>query len=208
MNLSVEFNKPEMKGAFDWQLSQEINVIDDDNNVVAKAEIELLTLNKHRGADESYDLLIQQEATDWEVPLNLYFKKQNIAADLAEKLDVKVDTKAKTHILIEAISVQPSHRKQGIAKLLLQAIAKQHEKAQSISLLSLAMNKFVDAQDCETETNKAYYESLMLDDELIDRNELSTVFEKLGFSQIKIDDSQLEEPLSFDIFIASAHTLV
>ena len=128
MNLTIEFKQPEIKSTFDWQLIQEINVKNDQSQVIAKAEIEIITLNKHRGADESYELLSQQGATDWEVPLNLFFKKQNVAADLLDKLQAKIDTKAKDHLLIEAISVLPAYRKQGVAKFLLTAIAQHYSK--------------------------------------------------------------------------------
>lgn len=207
MNLTVEYSKPEIKNAFEWQLSQEINLKDEHNNIVAKAEIELLTLNKHRGADESYELLIQQGATDWEIPLNLYFKKQNIINELAEKLAIKSDSKAKTHILIEAFSVLPNHRNQGIAKTLLKAITEQHTKAQSISLLSMPMALFLDAEDCESEESKQYYQDLAIEKDTLTRSELRDVFKKLGFLAIDIDDSQLAEPLAFDIFIANPTSL-
>ena len=207
MNLTIEFNKPEIKTSFEWQLIQEVNVKNDDNQVIAKAEIEIITLNKHRGADESYELLSQQDATDWEVPLNLFFKKQNIAADLVEKFQAKVDAKAKDHILIEAISVLPAFRQQGVATFLLNEIAQHYNKVQSISLLSLPMNLFVDAQDCETEENKAYYQAMNLTDDALTQDQLRAFFEKSGFSHLAIDDSALEAPLPFNVFMASPNTI-
>lgn len=207
MNLTIEFKQPEIKSAFDWQVVQEINVKNDQDQVIAKAEIEIITLNKHRGADESYELLSQQDATDWEVPLNLFFKKQNIAADLVEKLQVKVDVKAKDHILIEAISVLPAFRQQGVAKFLLQEIAQHYSKAQSISVLSMPMNLFLDAQDCETEENKAYYQAMNLSDDSLSNEQLVTFFEHSGFSYLAIDDSALEAPLPFKVFMASPKTV-
>ena len=45
MNLTIEFKTPVNSGSFDWQLTQEINVSNDNGDVVAKAEIELLTRN-------------------------------------------------------------------------------------------------------------------------------------------------------------------
>jgi len=207
MNLSIEFKQPEIKSAFDWQVVQEINVKNDQDQVIAKAEIEIITLNKHRGADESYELLSQQDATDWEVPLNLFFKKQNIAADLVEKLQVKVDVKAKDHILIEAISVLPAFRQQGVAKFLLQEIAQHYSKAQSISVLSMPMNLFLDAQDCETEENKAYYQAMNLSGDSLSNEQLVTFFEHSGFSYLAIDDSALEAPLPFKVFMASPKTV-
>ena len=207
MNLSIEFKQPEIKSAFDWQVVQEINVKNDQDQVIAKAEIEIITLNKHRGADESYELLSQQDATDWEVPLNLFFKKQNIAADLVEKLQVKVDVKAKDHILIEAISVLPAFRQQGVAKFLLQEIAQHYSKAQSISVLSMPMNLFLDAQDCETEENKAYYQAMNLSGDSLSNEQLVTFFEHSGFSYLAIDDSALEAPLPFKVFMASPQTV-
>jgi GNAT superfamily N-acetyltransferase len=208
MNLTIEFTKPEIKSAFDWQLVQEINVKNDDNHVIAKAEIEIITLNKHRGAEESYELLSQQDATDWEVPLNLFFKKQNVAADLVEKLQVKVDSKAKDHILIEAISVLPAFRNQGVAKFLLNEIAQHYSKVQSISALSMPMNLFVDAQDCETEENKAYYQAMNLTENALATEQLTAFFEQLGFKRLAIDDSALEEPLPFNVFMASPKTIL
>ena len=207
MNLTIEFKQPEIKSAFDWQVVQEINVKNNQDQVIAKAEIEIITLNKHRGADESYELLSQQDATDWEVPLNLFFKKQNIAADLVEKLQVKVDVKAKDHILIEAISVLPAFRQQGVAKFLLQEIAQHYSKAQSISVLSMPMNLFLDAQDCETEENKAYYQAMNLTDDSLNNEQLVTFFEHSGFSYLAIDDSALEAPLPFKVFMASPKTV-
>lgn len=207
MSLAIEFKQPEIKSTFDWQVVQEINVKNDQDQVIAKAEIEIITLNKHRGADESYELLSQQDATDWEVPLNLFFKKQNIAADLVEKLQVKVDVKAKDHILIEAISVLPAFRQQGVAKFLLQEIAQHYSKAQSISVLSMPMSLFLDAQDCETEENKAYYQAMNLSDDSLSNEQLVTFFEHSGFSYLAIDDSALEAPLPFKVFMASPKTV-
>ena len=207
MNLTIEFNKPEIKTSFEWQLIQEVNVKNDDNQVIAKAELEIITLNKHRGADESYELLSEQDATDWEVPLNLFFKKQNIAADLVEKFQAKVDAKAKDHILIEAISVLPAFRQQGVATFLLNEIAQHYNKVQSISLLSMSMNLFVDAQDCETQDNKAYYQAMNLTDDALTQEQLSTFFEKSGFNHLAIDDSALEAPLPFKVFMASPNTI-
>jgi GNAT superfamily N-acetyltransferase len=207
MNLTVEFSKPEMKGAFDWQLSQEINVIDTNNEVIAKAEIELITMNKHRGADETFALLDQAEATDWEIPLHIYFKKQNIAHDLAEKIQVIPDNKAKTHILLEAISVKAANRKQGIAKYLLQEVAKHHTKAQSISVLSMPMKLFVDADDCISEENRYYYKSLNLEEETMGNDILVPFFNHCGFVDVGIDDSALEEPLPYKILVASPQML-
>ena len=207
MNLTVEFSKAEIKSAFDWQLMQEINVKNDNGDIIAKAEIDIITLNKHRGADESYELLAQAGETDWEVPLNVYFKKQNIAADLAEKLQVKTDAKAKNHILIEAISVLPEYRKQGVAKFLLNEIAQHYAKAQSISILSMPMYLFVDADDCETEENKAYYQALNLAQTDGEQEALNQFFTQVGFVNIAIDDSALDEPLPFKVFIASPQTI-
>ena len=76
------------------------------------------------------------------MPLNLFFKKQNITADLVEKLQVKVDVKAKDHILIEALSVLPEYRKQGVAKFLLTEIAQHYSKVQIYFCIEYA-NEFV-----------------------------------------------------------------
>lgn len=207
MNLSIEFSKAEIKSALDWQLAQEINVKNESGDVIAKAEIDIITLNKHRGADESYELLAQQGATDWEVPLNVYFKKQNIAADLTHKLAVKADPKAKTHILIEAISVLPEYRQQGIAKFLLKEIAQHYAKTQSVSILSMPMHLFVDADDCETDESKAYYQALKLTEDDASHSELDSFLTQCGFINVAIDDSALEEPLPFKVFVASPATI-
>ena len=89
-NLTVTFNKPVIASDLDWQLSQEINVSTADGTVIAKAEIELITLNKHRDALASYELLDCEEGSDWEIPLNLYFTKQNLSADLCLLLFLKI----------------------------------------------------------------------------------------------------------------------
>ena len=203
MNLSIDFKKPTIKGAFDWQLSQEINVSNEAGDVIAKAEIELITMNKHRDADKSYELLDEQEATDWEIPLGVYFKKQNLIAEYCEKLLVKPDTNAKTHIMIEAISVQSAYRKQGVAQYLLTEIAQHYAKAQSLNVMSMAMNLFVDLEYCNGEENTQYYKNLALENELIANDELKVFFTVSGFMQVEIDASLLAEPLPYDIFIAS-----
>ena len=185
MNLSITFNKPEAITGHDWQISQEINVSNEAGEVIAKAEIELLTLNKHRDALATYKLLADEE-TDWEIPLNIYFKKQNLTEELCKELHVAASTKAQTHILIEAISVLPEYRKQGVGRYLLQEIAKKHSKIQSISVLSLAMNAFVDADNCETEANQQYYQQLALENETLGRTDLSCYFVNNGFIAITV----------------------
>lgn len=207
MNFAIEFTQPEIKTCFEWQLSQDVNIKNEQGEVIAKAELDIITLNKHRGADESYALLLEQGATDWEVPLNVYFKKQNIVADLAQKLAVKTDVKAKQHILLEAISVQPQYRGQGLARLLLKAIAKHYAKAQSITVLSMPMPLFVDADDCESEQNRIYYQALNLSADTTQASALATFFQHVGFIDVGIDDSALAEPLPFQVFIGSANTL-
>ncbi|XPF92979.1 GNAT family N-acetyltransferase [Colwellia sp. RE-S-Sl-9] len=207
MNLSITFKKPTVKGAYDWQLSQEINVSNDAGDVIAKAEIELITLNKHRDADKSFAMLDEQEATDWELPLGVYFKKQNLIAEYCEKLLVKPDTNAKTHIMIEAISVQPAYRKQGVAKYLLNEIALHYPKVQSLNVMSMAMNLFVDLEFCNGEENTQYYTKLALENEAIANEELKAFFTASGFMQVEIDESLLAEPLPFELFIASPATI-
>ena len=128
MTFKVDFQKAQIKGEFDWQLSQVVNVTGENGEVVAKAEIEILTLNKHRGAKASCELLDGSEQTDWEIPLQLCFKKQNLTDELCAELAVKANDKAKSHILLEAISVKPAFRKKGLAKLLLTAIAEQYPR--------------------------------------------------------------------------------
>lgn len=207
MKLSIEFNKPEAIIGHDWQLSQEVNVKNETGDVIAKAEIELLTLNKHRDALATYKLLADEE-TDWEIPLNIYFKKQNLTEDLCKELHVAASTKAQTHILVEAISVLPQYRRQGVGQYLLQEIAKKHEKIQSITVLSLAMNTFVDAENCETEANQTYYQQLDLANETLGRIELAQYFANNGFTAINVDEEQLIEPLTFDVFVASPNSIL
>ncbi len=207
MNLSIEFKKPEVKASYDWQLTQEINVSNEAGEVIAKAEIELITLNKHRDADKSFEMLDEQEATDWEIPLGVYFKKQNLIADYCDKLLVKADTNAKTHIMIEAISVQPKYRKQGVAQYLLNEIAQHYPKVQSLNLMSMAMNLFVDLEFCNGEENTQYYTNLALENEVIANEELKAFFTASGFMEIEIDASLLAEPLPYDIFVASPATI-
>ncbi len=210
MNLSIEFNKPQIKSSFDWQLIQEINVTDENNALIAKTEIELITLNKHRDAAKSYTLIDEDdETTDWELPLNLYFKGQNISNEICQKLDIKADIKkAKTHILIEAISVKPAFRKQGVAKFILQEIAKHHNKVQSITVLSMPMSLFVDAEDCEEQSGKEYYQSLNLTSDTQTKADLHSIFSRCGFIEYKVDAALLHEPLIFDLFVTSPTKLL
>ncbi|TPH12913.1 GNAT family N-acetyltransferase [Litorilituus lipolyticus] len=210
MNLSIEFKQPEMTSAFDWQLTQEVNVKDENKNVIAKAEIELITLNKHRDASKSYEMLEQQLGnTDWEIPLNVYFKGQNLDSNLCETLSVSADTKkAKSHIMLEAISVQPNYRKQGVAKYLITEIMKHYPKAQSITAFSMPLAEFVDPEDCEDSRNKTYYTQLQLENNEQSQEELAKFFKQVGFIEYKVDDSLLAEPLTFDIFVASQSTII
>jgi len=208
MNLTIDFKKPEIAGAFDWQLCQEINVKNEQGDVIAKAEIELITINKHRDALGSYTLLAD-EHTDWEIPLNLYFKGQNLTKDLCEKLNITPDTKkAKTHILLEAISVLPEFRKQAIGQFLLKEIAKHHEKAQSITVLSMSMHQFVDAEECDDESNKAYYKAADLQTAKVSTDELATFFTHSGFIPYDVDENLLAEPLQYEIFVASPQSIL
>jgi GNAT superfamily N-acetyltransferase len=209
MSLQIEFTKPEIKSTFDWQLIQEINVLNEDNVIVAKAEIELITLNKHRDALKSYTLIDDEDgSTDWELPLNVYFKGQNLTAKLCEQLSIKPDVKkSKTHILLEAISVLPSYKKQGVAKLLLQAIAEHYPKVQSLTVLTMPLRLFLDAEVCEVEASKVYYQQLALQNDKTTREELCEFFKHCGFIEYKVDESLLNEPLSFDFFITTPDKL-
>ncbi|NQZ81915.1 MAG: GNAT family N-acetyltransferase [Colwellia sp.] len=210
MNLTIEFKTPVKSGSFDWQLTQEINVSNDNGDVVAKAEIELLTLNKHRDAIASYQQLdSDDENTDWEIPLNLYFKGQNLSAELCDSLQVTPNVKkAQTHIMLEALSVLPQYRKQGIAQYLLKEIANKHEKAQSITVLSIPMHHFVDPEHCAEDHNKAYYQLLNLTNDVTAPTDLHQFFSKVGFIEYKVDEALLAAPLQFEIFIASPQSLL
>ena len=101
----------------------------------------------------------------------------------------------------------PAFRKQGVAKFLLKEIAEHYSKVQSISVLSMPMSLFVDAQDCETEENKAYYQAMNLAEDELNNEQLSAFFEHSGFTHLAIDDSALEAPLPFKVFMASPKTL-
>ncbi|WP_286266914.1 GNAT family N-acetyltransferase [Thalassotalea atypica] len=210
MNFTIEFSKPEIKSSFDWQLIQEANVLNENNEIIAKAEIELITLNKHRDALKSYALIeSDDEATDWELPLNLYFKGQNLSADLCKSLDITADIKkSKTHIMLEAISVVPEYRNQGVAKLMLAEIAKKYPKVQSVTALSMPMKMFVDAQDCEEQSAKTYYESLSLEKEDMSAEQVATFFEHSGFVEYNVDEALLHEPLAFQLFISTPSKLL
>jgi len=210
MKLSIEFKQPVIKTVFEWQLSQEINVKNESGEVIAKAEIELLTLNKHRDALASYAQIdSDDENTDWEIPLNLYFKGQNLSAELCALLSIKPNIKkAQTHIMLEAISVLPEYRKQGIATYLLKQIVEEHNKAQSITVLSMPMDKFVDPQDCEEEHSKAYYQLLNLTEKSLRQTELHNFFTHTGFIEYKVDEALLAEPLTFDFFVASTQSIL
>lgn len=209
MNVSIEFKKPEITSTFDWQLSQEVNVKNEKGMVIAKAEIELITLNKHRDANKSYEMLEQQQgSTDWEIPLNLFFKGQNLVQNLCEALTVTADNKkAKTHIMLEAISVIPDYRNQGVAKYLLTEIMKHYNKAQSITAFSMPLRDFVDADDCEDEDNKLYYQQLDLQSDAVNQVSLAQFFKQVGFIEYNVDDSLLAEPLAFNIFVASQSSI-
>lgn len=205
MTFKAEFKQPEIKSSFEWQLIQEVNLYDANNQIVAKAEIELLTLNKHRDALKSYQLLDDTgESTDWELPLNLYFKGQNLTNNLCEMLNVTPDSKkAKTHIMIEAISVLPSSRKLGVAKLLLSEIANHYPKVQSITALTMPLKLFIDAEECQEPESKAYYQQLDLENDQTTSEQLSEFFSHNGFIEYKVDEALLHEPLSFGLFMTS-----
>jgi GR25 family glycosyltransferase involved in LPS biosynthesis len=208
MNLTIDFKAPEIAGAFDWQLCQEINVSNEHGEVIAKAEIELITINKHRDALGSYALLAD-ESTDWELPLNLYFKGQNLNKALCEQLNITPETKkAKVHILLEAISVVPKYRQQAVGQYLLKEIAKHHAKAQSVTVLSMPMHHFVDANDCEDEDNKAYYQTVDIQNEKLEASELANFFSHNGFVEFNVDESLLAEPMPYQIFVASPQSIL
>lgn len=203
MNYSISFSTPAISTGFDWQLFQEAMVTDESGKMIAKAEFEILTLNKDRDAKKSYKMLDEQGATDWEVPLNIYFSKQNLTDALCEQLAVKSDKKSKQHLLLEAISVLPEHRGKGLAKTLIEAIAKEYGKAQSISVLSLPLHLFVDSDNCETEQDKVFYEALDLTNDSATREQTDGFFNHLGFFEISIDEDKLEQTLPYTVFVTS-----
>ncbi|WP_448211531.1 hypothetical protein [Colwellia sp. MEBiC06753] len=204
MNLIVKFEQPEIKDAFEWQLAQDVNVFNDAGELVAKAELEIITLNKHRGAKQSIESITASNPSDWELPLTLFFKGQNLNPELCEQLDITADTKkARVHIMIEAISVTPSMRKQGVSRLLLNAIVNEYTKAQSIWLMSLPMHQFVDADEIDCPQTQAYYQALDLNNDETTLEQLNEYFQHLGFYHVQVDDSLLAEPLPFSIFATS-----
>ena len=208
MDLSIDFKKPTVKSTLDWQLTQEINVKNKDGDIIAKAEIELVTLNKHRDAEKSYTLIDAQEVTDWEIPFGVYFKKNNLINDYCEQLKVKPDTNAKTHIMIEALSVQKNYRKQGVATFLLQSIAEHYPKAQSLNVMSMPINLFVDIEHCEGEESTQYYTELDLLNEQTTNEDLDIFWTKSGFIPVHIDESLLAEPLNYSIYLASPASII
>lgn len=206
--MNIVFNTPEIKTGFEWQLYQEVNVFEGDN-LIAKAELEIITLNKHRDAVKSYQALLELGATDWEIPLNLFFKHQNLNATLCEKFEVKPESKKSAqHILIEAISVVPEQQGKGIAKALLEKIAQEYAKAQSMWVLSLPLNDFLDADECETDTDTAYYQSFKQANKSDTKETVSQFFIKQGFEPLSIDESLLAEPLPYDLLVSSPNTLI
>jgi len=205
MNITFKINQPESKAGFEWQLDQDINVFD-GGKLIAKAELEILTLNKHRDAAKSYQALEELGATDWEIPLNLYFKNQNVTLELCERLTIKPESKKSAqHIMIEAISVLPEYRNKGIAKLLLAKIAQEYTKAQSIWLMAMPMQNFVDVAQCADGQDKAYYSALNLNEE--QATSVSDFFLKAGFEQLTIDEALLVEALPYDLMIATPSLL-
>ena len=95
---TFSFQTPEIKANFEWQLYQELNIYEGEQ-LIAKVELELLTINKNRNAKQSYEALEQLGATDWELPLHLYFKGHNINSELSEQLEVKQEVKKQRNIL-------------------------------------------------------------------------------------------------------------
>lgn len=206
--MNIVFNTPEIKAGYEWQLYQDVNVYDGDK-LIAKAELEIITLNKHRDALKSYQALLELGATDWEIPLNLFFKNQNLNNSLCDKLDIKPESKKSAqHILIEAISVTPNYQSKGIAKWLLVNIAQHYEKAQSVWVLSMPLSDFLNANECEVEADKDYYQSLTLKNSNDTKETVSQFFIKQGFKQLDIDESLLAEPLPFDLLVTSPQTLI
>ena len=198
---------PEIKANFEWQLCQELNVLDGDQ-VIAKVELELLTINKHRNAQQSCEALEEVGATDWELPLNLFFKGHNLTADLCEKLSVKQESKKATqHIMLEAISVLPAYQGKGLGRDILNFLANEYSKAQSIWLMAMPMQLFIDAEECDLAEDKAYYQAMKLNEQTATSNEISAYFQKQGFELLNIDENLLAEPLPYEILVTSPKLL-
>lgn len=105
--------------------------------------------------------------------------------------------------MIEAISVLPSSRKLGVAKLLLSEIANHYPKVQSITALTMPLKLFIDAEECQEPESKAYYQQLDLENDQTTSEQLSEFFSHNGFIEYKVDEALLHEPLSFGLFMTS-----
>lgn len=207
-SFSIHVSKAELKGQFDWQLMQTINVCNEEGKLIAKAEIECVTLNRHRDAIESYELLESGEEYDWLVPFNFYFKGQNVKNDVAQQLHITPNVKkAQTHIMIEALSVIPNCRNQGLASALLKAIIAEYPKAQSICLLSMPMALFVDVNDCEDEESREYYDALNLAEEEQTADDISAFFNHTGFIELTAHTAKLDTPLPYQLFMGSPESI-
>ncbi|MFD2166826.1 hypothetical protein ACFSJY_11215 [Thalassotalea euphylliae] len=201
--LTFSFSPLEIKTEFDWQLWQELNVFEGDE-LIAKAEFEVITLNKNRGAKETYEKLDDLGATDWELPLNLFFTKQNLNPTTSKLIEAKTnDKKAQQHIMLEALSVTPNRRRKGIARLMLQKIVEEHNKAQSLFTLAMPMSNFVDADACELESDKVFYQSLDLINDDTNQQQVVDFFSQVGFKALEVDESLLAEPLPYALLVSS-----
>lgn len=202
MTLRFEFEQAEIKSQLDWQLCQDINVFDGDM-LVAKAEVEIITINKHRDAIKSYQALLALGATDWELPLNLYFKNQNLNAELCAQFAVKPEgKKACQHLLIEAISVHPDYQNKGIAKQLLAKLGETYSKAQSVWLIAMPISTFIDADECDEESDSTFYSAVISAESNEATSEsVAQVFERLGFEKQTISPELLAEPLPYELLV-------
>ncbi|REL29436.1 GNAT family N-acetyltransferase [Thalassotalea euphylliae] len=204
---TFSLQSPEIKTNFEWQLYQELNVLDGDQ-LIAKVELELLTINKHRNALQSCEALEELGATDWELPLNLFFKGHNVKADLSEQLSVKQESKKATqHIMLEAISVLPAYQGKGVGKAILNYLANEYSKAQSIWLMAMPMHFFIDPEECELAEDKAYYQAMKLTEQTATSSEISAYFQKQGFQSLSIDENLLAELLPYKILVTSPKLL-
>ncbi|REL26781.1 hypothetical protein DXX93_09475 [Thalassotalea euphylliae] len=204
---TFSFQTAEIKTNFEWQLYQELNVYDGEQ-LIAKVELELLTINKNRNAKQSYEALEQLGATDWELPLHLYFKGHNVNSELSEQLAVKQESKKATqHIMIEAFSVLPSYQGNNLGNTILAQLAKEYPKAQSFWLMAMPMHYFIDPQACELEEDKDYYQAMDLTRDSASSQNIAGYFEKQGFIKLTIDEALLAEPLPYELLVASPHLL-
>ena len=69
-------------------------------------------------------------------------------------------------------------------------------------------DRFVDAQECEVQANRDFYQQLDLNNESMTRTQLHEFFSHCGFIEYKVDEALLHEPLAFDLFISTPEKIL